>query len=117
MSVLFQRHSIIFDQGISAPGHGKEVVDDLNAIEKCQKYQLLSTVQLTGSKTFENNILMHYCTQKKDVSLAKEFRKHLSNYDCKHGVIYQGKYRKISSKRKFIDREYHVQDNANIAHN
>ena len=23
MSVLSQRHSIIFDQGISAPGHGK----------------------------------------------------------------------------------------------
>ena len=32
MSVLSQRHPIIFDWGISAPGHGREVVDGLNAI-------------------------------------------------------------------------------------
>ena len=35
---------------------------------------------------------------------------------CKHGVIDQGKYRKISIKRKWTDREYHVQDNADVAH-
>ena len=33
MSVLSQRHSIIFYRGISAPGNGKEVVDGLNAID------------------------------------------------------------------------------------
>ena len=32
MSVLSQSHSIMIDQGISAPGHGKEVVDGLNAM-------------------------------------------------------------------------------------
>ena len=71
MSVLSQRHSIIFDQGISAPGHGKEVVDGLNDIYKCYMYQLMSTVQLPGSKIFERQILIHSCTQKKDFSLAK----------------------------------------------
>ena len=53
MSVLSQRHSIIFYRGISAPGHGKEVVDGLNAIDKRYIYQLMSTVQLTGSKISE----------------------------------------------------------------
>ena len=43
MSVLYQRHSIIFDWGISAPGHGKEVVDGLNNIDKRCMYQLIST--------------------------------------------------------------------------
>ena len=52
MSVFSQRHSIIFDQYISATGHGKEVVDGLNAIDKHYMYQLMSTVQLPGSKTF-----------------------------------------------------------------
>ena len=47
--------------------------------------------------------------------MAKEFQNDLSNDDCKHGVIDQGKERKISSKRKWIDREYHVQDNADVA--
>ena len=81
MSVLSQRHSIIFDRGISAPGHGKEVVDGLNAIEKRYMYQLLSTVQLTGSKIFDSQIQMHSCTPKKYVSLSKKYQKHLSKYD------------------------------------
>ena len=34
----------------------------------------------------------------------------------KHGVIYQVKYRKRASKIKWTDREYHVQDNADVAH-
>ena len=34
MSVLSQGHSIIIDQGISAPRHGKDGVDGINAIDK-----------------------------------------------------------------------------------
>ena len=71
MSVLSQRHLIIIDRGISAPGHGKYMVDGLNVIYKRYMYQLLSNVQLPGYKTFGSKILMHYCTPKKDVSLAK----------------------------------------------
>ena len=64
-------HSIIIYQGISAPVHIKEVVDGLNTIYKGCMYQLMSNVQLPGSKTFDSQILMHSCTPKKDVSLAK----------------------------------------------
>ena len=39
VSVLSQLHSIIFNRGISAPGHGKEVVDGLNATGKRFIYQ------------------------------------------------------------------------------
>ena len=59
---------------------------------------------------------MNSCKQKNDVSLAKEFQKHLSKYYRKDGVIDQGKYRKIPSKIKCTDREYHVQDNTDVAH-
>ena len=106
MSVLSQRHSIIFDRVIIAPGHGKEVVDVINAIDK-RMYQLMSTVQLPGSKIFEKQVLMHSFTPIKDVSLAKYFQKHLSKDNRKHGFIYQVKDRKRSSKRKWTDREYH----------
>ena len=78
MSVLSQRHSIIFDRGISAPGHGKEVVDVINAIDKRYMYQLMSTVQLQGLKTSEKQILMHSCIPKTDVSMTKYCQKHLS---------------------------------------
>ena len=71
MSVFSQCYSIIIDRGISAPGHSKEVVDGINAIEKRFIYQLIYNVQLPGSKTFDSHILMHSFTHKNDVSMAK----------------------------------------------
>ena len=40
---------------------------------------MMATVQLTGSKWFDNQIEVHIETQNTDVSLAKEFKKYLSN--------------------------------------
>ena len=40
----------------------------------------------------------------------------MSKDDGNNVVIGQGKDRKISSKRKWTEREYHVQDNADVAH-
>ena len=116
VSVLSQCHSIVIYRGISAPGHGKEVVHGLNFIFNRYMYQLMSNVQLPGSKTFDSHILMHSSAPKKYVSLAKESQKHMYKDYCKHGVIYQGKYRKISSKRKWKERDYHFQDNADFSH-
>ena len=115
MSVMSQCYSVIIEHGISAPVNGKEVVDGLNAIDKRYIYQLMSTVQLPGSKIFLKQIIMHSCTQNNDVSLAKEFQKHQYSDNSRHGVIGQGKDRKRDSKRKWTDRDYHVQDNANVA--
>ena len=58
---------------------------------------------------------MHSCKQKNYVSLAKQLQNNTSKEHCKHGVIDQGKYRKISSKIKWTDREYHVKENADVA--
>ena len=40
----------------------------------------------------------------------------MSKDNLKHGVIGQGKDRKRSSKRKWTDRQYHVQDNSDVSH-
>ena len=80
MSVMLQCYSVI--------------IDSIDAIYKRCIYQLMSNVQITGSKWFDSQIIMHYCTQKNDFSLAKEFQEHLSKDGRKHGVIEQGKYRK-----------------------
>ena len=57
----------------------------------------MSTVKISGSKTFEKHIMMHSCAPKKGVSLAKEFQKYLYRDDRKHGFIDQGKDRKRAS--------------------
>ena len=64
MPDMSQCHSIIIDRGISALGHGKEVVDGLNAVDKSYVYQLMSTVQLTGSIKFDSLIQIYTGTQK-----------------------------------------------------
>ena len=68
-----QCYSIIIDQDISAPDHVKEVVGVINSIDKHYIYQLMYNVLLPGSKTFYSKVLMHSCTHKNDVSLAKTF--------------------------------------------
>ena len=78
MSVMSQCYSIIIDRGISVPGHGKEVVDGLNAVDKRCINKLMSTVQLPGSKIFDSQRQIHTGNQKDDVSLAKEFQHHLT---------------------------------------
>ena len=72
--------------------------------KRCSIVSMPLISDLPGSKTFDSYILMHYFTQDNDVILANKLQKHLSKDHCKHGVIDQGKYRKLASKIK-INRQ------------
>ena len=48
--------------------------------------------------------------------MDKQFQEHMSKEHRKHGVIDQRKYRKTASNRKWTDRDYHVQYNADVSH-
>ena len=100
---MSQTYSIIIDWGISAPGHGKEVVDGLNAVDKLYIYQLMSKDQLPGLVIFDSRIKLYTSTENKDVSLAKEFKDHLEEEHRRNGPIDQGKPRKNFMKK--IDRK------------
>ena len=91
MSVMSQCYSIIIDRGISAPGHGKEVVDGLNAVDKRYIYQLMSKIKLTGSVIFDSHIKMHTGTENKDVILSQEFKDYLEEEHRQNGDIDKGK--------------------------
>ena len=99
MSFMSQCYSVIIDFGISSPGHGKEVFDDLNAIYKQYIYISNNVQCLTNG--IENIWLTDYNSffqKKKDVSLDKQFQKHLSEEHCKHGIVGQGKCTKRDNK-------------------
>ena len=91
MSVISKTYSLIIYRGISAPAHGKEVVDGLNAVDKRYIYQLISKVQLPGSVRLDSHIKMHTGTEKEDVSLAQEFKYNLEEEHRQNGAIRQGK--------------------------
>ena len=61
---MSQCYYIIIDWGISAPGHGKEVVDGLYDVDRQYIYQLMSKVQLTESIRLGSHIRMHTGTGK-----------------------------------------------------
>ena len=88
---MSQYNSIIIDRGISAPGHGKEVVDGLNSVDKRYIYKFMSTVQLHGSNRFDSQMKIHTGNQKYDVRLAKEFQHNLTKDNRKNGVFDQVK--------------------------
>ena len=62
----------IIGRGIVAPGHGREVVDGLNAIEKSFLFHLISTLQLPGTKGYDTKMVMHNVSLTSDVILDRE---------------------------------------------
>ena len=66
---MSQCYSVIIGRGISAPGHGKELLDGINAVDKRYIYQLMFS---------DSQMKIHTGNQKYDVSLAKEFQHHLT---------------------------------------
>ena len=59
---------------------------------------------------------MHTRNQKYYVSLAKEFQHHLTKEHRKNGLFGRGKNNKRFMEIKWTDKQYHVQDNYDVAY-
>ena len=66
------------------------MVDGLNVIDKRYIYQLMSNVQLAGSKKFDSQILIHSCTQKMMPAWLNNCKNIYLRSIRKNGIIYQG---------------------------
>ena len=83
LKMLPQDYNIIIDSGVSASGHVREIVDDINITEKRFILQLMTTVKLPIYQVYETQIAMISATHKDDVILAWESKKNLSNVSSK----------------------------------
>ena len=92
--MLSWEFSVIINCGISAPGHIREVVDEVNAIDKSFPFQLIPTLQLKGAKIYHIHMAMHTGTCAYDASLTREYQKDLSTVARKYEVIDQLKCKK-----------------------
>ena len=95
-------YSIIIYRVISAPGHGQEVVDGLNAFDKRYIYQFISNVQLPGSNIFDSQMQIHTGNQNNDVIFSKEFQHHLKKEHQKISVFDQG-----GNNKRFMEIKSH----------
>ena len=64
----------IIDHGISAPRHGREVVDGLNTTDKRFLFQLISTMQLMAAKGYSIQMGIYSGTPISGVILARNFK-------------------------------------------
>ena len=76
----------------------------------------MSNVQLNVSKIFDSQMQINTGNHNNDVNLAKEFQQYLTKEHSKNGVFDQGKNDKLFMERKWIDRQYNIQDNSNVSH-
>ena len=95
-SMLSQAYYVIVDCGVSESWYGIEVVYWINAIYKRFLFQLITTVQLTGSKWYDTHMEIRYTNSTANVSLSRQFQKNLSNTARKHRVINQEKNAKLN---------------------
>ena len=75
-----------------------------------------TTVQLTSNAASDSQMEMHISAANIDISLEREFQKHLSDPTRANGLLGHGKYRTCASKRKWNYRDYHVQESKDVPH-
>ena len=69
--MLSHAYNIVIDRDVGSPGHGKYVVDCLNATNKRFISMLMKTVQLTGAATNKSQTVMNTYMSNKYISLAR----------------------------------------------
>jgi len=112
MSVLSSVYGVCIDRAIGCPGHGKDIVDALNAVEKwyfSSKMMTTSTPEVNSDQIKNARVASHSMQEGKSFSLAKEAKRILNDPSRVHGVKSDKKYKKREAASKLMDRIYHVE--------
>ena len=71
--MLSHSYNIVIDGDFGSPGHGKYVVDGLNATYNFFLSVFMTTVQLPGAATNDSQIFVHTSMINTYISISKEF--------------------------------------------
>ena len=118
LSVVATEFNITIDRAIGAPGHGKDLVDGLNAMDKIylrHKMCMIGTPEANDAAArmrAHAMVLEHGGTTHK-MSLAGEAKRLLSDPLRAHGVKCESD-KKRQANAKMQERVYHVQDPAKV---
>ena len=108
LNVLAMKYNIVIDRAVCAPGHGKSIIDGMNAVDK---HFLRRVMCMSGSTRYDDidtRMNMFSMTQKSELSFAEECARLCSQVNRKYGVLNSeaNKQRKL----KLSERFYYVQD-------
>ena len=119
LSYLATEFDITIDRQIDAPGHGKDVVDGLNAQDKVYLRKAMITADKTNkTDSADNNKLKMDPAvvdgDNKAISFAKQCVKLCSDHSRKKGAVSHKKSKKREHMKKMQERFYHYQDFDNV---
>ena len=116
MSAISKKYGIVIDRAVGAPGHGKDIVDGLNAVDKRYlKTAMFRTVnpEKNGSKKTMNS---HSATATGSFCFAEECKSMLQHHADHVSNVLTSKSSKRQSERKFSKKTYHIQKKQDVPH-
>ena len=108
MNVLCLKFNMVIDRAIGAPGHGKSIIDGLNAVDKHYLKKVMCMSGCNRSDDVQTRMRMYSITKESTLSFAEECARLCGQDDRKCGVLSTPAYQ--SRNRKLNERYYHVQD-------
>jgi hypothetical protein len=123
LTLLSCVHNVAIDRAVGAPGHGKDIVDGLNAADKrylIMKMRMIGLPEAGAEGSEENDgsssrMSAESMVEGPSKNLAVECARLCSDKARSSGVKSEGKYRKRESEAKMKERHYHVQDISDIS--
>ena len=117
LSVLATTFGITTSRAIGAPGHGKDVVDALNATDKIFLRKKMCMIGTPEAKDGASRMAAHSMLGDAKMSLAEESQRLCSDPARFTGVKgHGGKLQKREANAPMKERHYHVQDPAKVEH-
>ena len=108
LSVLANKYKIVIDRAIAAPGHGKSIIDGLNAVDKTH---LKQTMMISNPFMMECNsrrMDAFNFTNQKSNSFAEECARICRAKNRINGVMTGSNYKARSQGAKLAKRFYHI---------
>ena len=114
LSLLSVHFHVAIDRAIGAPGHGKDIIDALNAIDKQFLRAKMCMIGTPEANDGTARMAAHTMIEDAAYSLATECARLCGDPARAHGVKSHAKYAKREGAAKMEERFYHVQDPADV---
>lgn len=101
MSAISKKYGIVIDCAVGAPGHGKDIVDGLNAVDKRYLKTAMFRVINPEENGSEKTMNSHSATATGSFSFAEECKSILQHHADHVSNVLTSKSSKRQSERKF----------------
>jgi hypothetical protein len=116
LSLIAVTYGIVYDRAIGAPGHGKDEVDGLNAVDKRFITEKMSLVVTPEANESLKRVAAEAMVEGVSKSIAEEAARLCSDATRIEGVKSEGKYLKRETNASMKKRLYHVHDEDSTEH-